>query len=168
MWTQSFPCGHGRPDPRPVAEPHREAVWALFLYGGGVIGASLEGLSSPAGPQTGNFAPMIPKGFAEIAATGDIAGDVGRWFRRRSTVARSERIQAPTLIVQGAIDTLFPLEDGFENFRNVLPQAHRPSWWPTATGTRSPDAPIPGVIRATPMDPRAGCRCGKFDRKHRA
>ncbi|HYY45308.1 MAG TPA: hypothetical protein VE975_09010 [Actinomycetota bacterium] len=127
--------------------------WALFLYGGGVIGASLEGLPSSAGPQTGNFAPMIHKGFAEIAATGDIAGDVGRWFRRRSTVARSERIQAPALIVQGAIDTHFPLEDGFENFRNVLSAGTPAKLIAYCNGHTVTGCPYPGGDSGYPNGP---------------
>ncbi len=94
-------------------------TWDLLLYGSGKATGTLLGLQSPAGPQTGSYAFQIDQAFAEATATGTVSDPIRRWFRRRSTTRWSDRIRTPTLILQGTIDTLFPLEDGFINYRRI-------------------------------------------------
>jgi ABC-2 type transport system ATP-binding protein len=95
-------------------------TWDLLLYGAGGATAATLGIWSPAGPQTGIFAPEIHMAFAQGAATGELDESLLDWFSMRSTTRRSGRIDAPTLIIQGTVDTLFPLNDGFENYRNLV------------------------------------------------
>ncbi|MGH2786903.1 MAG: alpha/beta fold hydrolase [Actinomycetota bacterium] len=94
--------------------------WDELLYAGGAVTATLEGADSPAGPQPGNYAPEIHIAHAQISSTGTISEDIRAWFAHKSTTVRSHRIEAPTLIIQGSIDTLFPLEDGFANYRKLV------------------------------------------------
>lgn len=94
-------------------------TWDELLYWAGLAGATAPGVSSPAGPQAGNYAEEIHMASAQMHATASISKDIRRWFAHKSTVVRSHMISAPTLIIQGTIDTLFPLEDAFANYRNL-------------------------------------------------
>ena len=95
-------------------------TWDLLLYGSGGATAATLGIWSPAGPQTGIFAKEIHMAFAQGIATGEMDQSLTDWFSMRSTTRRSGKIDAPTLIIQGSVDTLFPLNDAFENYRNLL------------------------------------------------
>ncbi len=94
-------------------------TWDTLLYGAGAAGAAAGGLDSPASPQTGVYAEQIHRGNVEINTTQQLSSEVSQWFAERSTTIRSGNITAPTLLVQGSIDTLFPLEDAFDNYANV-------------------------------------------------
>jgi ABC-2 type transport system ATP-binding protein len=94
-------------------------TWDLALYGSGLATGTALGLQSPAGPQTGSYPPQIHQAFVEATGTGTISPSIRDWFAFRSTTTRSADIRTPTLILQGTIDTLFPLEDGFDNYRNI-------------------------------------------------
>ncbi|MFN2526699.1 MAG: CocE/NonD family hydrolase [Actinomycetota bacterium] len=94
-------------------------MWDELLYGAGLAGAVPEGLGSPAGPQTGAYAREIHQAAAEVHATGSPSDASIEWFAHKSTTARSRRIEAPTLIIQGTVDTLFPLEEAFDNYLNL-------------------------------------------------
>lgn len=94
-------------------------TWDVALYGAGLATGTALGLQSPAGPQTGSFPPQIHQAFAEATATGNVSESIREWFAFRSTTTRSHRVRAPTLIIQGTIDTLFPLEDAFVNYRQI-------------------------------------------------
>jgi ABC-2 type transport system ATP-binding protein len=94
-------------------------TWDIALYGAGLATGTVLGLQSPAGPQTGAYPPEIHQAFVEATASGSISQPIRDWFAFRSTTVRSGQIRTPTLIVQGTIDTLFPLEDGFDNYRNL-------------------------------------------------
>ncbi len=94
-------------------------AWDELLYFAGAATATARGLQSPAGTQTGAYAKEIHLGHAQMVATGEQSSDITRWFAHRSTTQRSQRITTPTLIIQGSIDTLFPLQDAFDNYRRV-------------------------------------------------
>ena len=93
--------------------------WDQLLYGAGAVSATTEGIGSPAGPQTGNYAEEIHRAEAEGSATGTFPKDLIRWFYRKSTIIRAHRITVPTMVMQGTVDTLFPLEDGFDLRRKI-------------------------------------------------
>lgn len=93
--------------------------WGELLYHAGLAGASQDGLDSPAGPQAGEYAEQIHRGYQEIKTTGGISDEIEKWFRHKSTIVRSHKITAPTLIIQGSVDTLFPLEGAFRNYKNL-------------------------------------------------
>jgi ABC-2 type transport system ATP-binding protein len=94
-------------------------TWDVLLYGSGAATGAVNGLDSPAGPQTGIYAQQIHQAFAEGLATGDLSEQSRDWFTFRSTTTRSGDVQAPTLIIQGTVDTLFAIEDAFENYLNL-------------------------------------------------
>ncbi len=94
--------------------------WGELLYNFGLVGAKQDGLDSPAGPQTGDYAEEIHEGYRQTKASGRVDKDIGAWFRHKSTVVRSHKVDAPTLIIQGSVDTLFPLEDAFANYKNLV------------------------------------------------
>ncbi|MDQ4005551.1 MAG: CocE/NonD family hydrolase, partial [Actinomycetota bacterium] len=91
--------------------------WDTLLYGVGVASFPA-GVGSPAGPQTGIYAQQIHQAFAE-SVVGVLSDPIREWFAFRSTTARSADIETPTLIIQGSVDTLFPLEDMFRNYLNL-------------------------------------------------
>jgi ABC-2 type transport system ATP-binding protein len=93
--------------------------WEALLYGAGLATGTALGLQSPAGPQTGAYPREIHQGYAEVTATGTVSQPIRDWFAFRSTTARSADIRTPTLIIQGTIDVLFPLEDAFDNYLNI-------------------------------------------------
>jgi ABC-2 type transport system ATP-binding protein len=93
--------------------------WDILLYAAGGATAAANGLRSSAGPQTGIYAQQIHQAFLESQTTGVISEPIRQWFAFRSTTARSMDIETPTLIIQGTIDTLFPLEDAFRNYLNL-------------------------------------------------
>jgi ABC-2 type transport system ATP-binding protein len=94
-------------------------TWDALLYGAGFATGVANGLQSSAGPQTGAYPPQIHQGFAEIATTGTNSQPIVDWFSFRSTTTRSADIRTPTLIIQGTVDVLFPLEDAFNNYLNI-------------------------------------------------
>ncbi|HEX2029824.1 MAG TPA: CocE/NonD family hydrolase [Actinomycetota bacterium] len=94
-------------------------TWDVILYGAGLATGTALGVQSPAGPQAGAYPRQIHQAFAEAAATGEVSPEMLEWFDQRSTTRWSDQVRTPTLILQGTIDVLFPLQDGFENYRNV-------------------------------------------------
>ncbi len=94
-------------------------AWGEALYAGGLATALLYGLQSPAGPQLGAFPPQLHLAQAEMLAVGRLDPATEQWFTERSTTLHSGAVTAPTLLIQGSIDTLFPLEDAFDNYRNL-------------------------------------------------
>jgi ABC-2 type transport system ATP-binding protein len=125
--------------------------WDIALYSSGLATGTALGLQSPAGPQTGSYPPQIHQAFAEATAAGSISQPIRDWFAFRSTTGRSNQISTPTLIVQGTIDTLFPLEDAFDNYRNIL--GHAPVKLITyCSGHSLTGCPYPGGVGSLPED----------------
>jgi ABC-2 type transport system ATP-binding protein len=97
-----------------------KTAWDELLYVAGAATASTGGLDSPAGTQAGVYSREIHEAHAQILATGELSEHVRAWFAERSTTLHSGSITTPTLLVQGTIDTLFPLEDAFANYANLV------------------------------------------------
>lgn len=95
--------------------------WGNRLYRRGLVGARSDGLeeSNPAGPQEGDFAPEVHSAYVSLNATGRLPAELREWYWTRSTTVRSGEVDAPTLIIHGAIDTLFPLQGALANYRNI-------------------------------------------------
>lgn len=91
------------------------------------------------------FDPMVGAIESE-AATGALSGALVDWLGERSTLASAPAIRAPTLLLQGSMDTLFPLQDAFALFDAIR-----------ATGT-----PVKLIPHCVPHDvgeaPRRVCR----------
>jgi ABC-2 type transport system ATP-binding protein len=93
--------------------------WGSVLYGAGALTGTALGLDSPAGPQTGVYAPEIHRAYAEGLTLNDWTTATFQWFDARSPAHYLAGVQAPTLVVQGVVDTLFPLDEGIANFAAI-------------------------------------------------
>ncbi len=87
--------------------------WNSLLYSLGLSAATNGGLGGgPAGVQTGGLDPHISSAYESETATGVLSAADEKWFRDRGPGdATVRRIKAPTLLVGGTVDTLFPLDE---------------------------------------------------------
>ncbi len=105
--------------------------WAgLFFGSAGAAGnlLNLAGLggANPAGPasrrpdpQCGRFAPDVCAAYLDVATTGRAGPATLELLHRSSPAPLLARITAPTLLIQGQVDTLFPLSEGEANYRGI-------------------------------------------------
>ncbi|MFB9850889.1 alpha/beta fold hydrolase [Micromonospora andamanensis] len=70
-------------------------------------------------PSCGRFAADVCAAYLRIAATGRADQGAVDLLRRSSPAGVLDRITAPTLLVQGAADTLFPLAEADANARGI-------------------------------------------------
>ncbi|HEV2074908.1 MAG TPA: CocE/NonD family hydrolase, partial [Thermoleophilaceae bacterium] len=91
--------------------------WDLALVGLGIPTSVAEGVFSPAGVQTGHQSPEFYDAVVSGSSTGSFPPDIVDFFKHRGPDYLLDRIEAPTLIVQGTVDTLFTLEEAHRNFR---------------------------------------------------
>ena len=93
--------------------------WNDLLYSAGRTAAERGGLAGgPAGVQTGGLDPHITSAYESATRTGVLSDEDVAWFRRRGPGdAGIRRITAPTMIVSGTVDTLFPVDEGVRNYR---------------------------------------------------
>ena len=95
-----------------------KAGWAAILFGAGVPTTTLPGVVSPAGIQTGidRMAPQIRDTFEMGATSGTIDQETRDWYAAHGPDSLLDRINAPTLLIQGTVDTLFTLDEAHRNF----------------------------------------------------
>ena len=93
--------------------------WNSLLYSIGLANATSGGLGGgPAGVQTGGLDPHITSAYNSAIATGTLSAADEAWFRDRGPGDETIRkIKAPTLIVGGTVDTLFPLDEDVKVYR---------------------------------------------------
>ncbi|MGA5303392.1 alpha/beta fold hydrolase [Nucisporomicrobium flavum] len=93
--------------------------WAGLFFG--------NGSSSPVGgppraqgdPACGRFASDVCAAYLKMATTGAPDAATTALLRRSSPDTALARIKAPTLLIQGAVDTLFPLSEADANARGI-------------------------------------------------
>jgi ABC-2 type transport system ATP-binding protein len=117
----------------------RQADNAYLL---GMRGAVTGGLTTPTNPKTGVYAKELHVAWAEMNSGTGLSKASRAWLRLRSTTRVSSSITAPTLIIQGTVDTLVPLEDGFTNYVNVVGNG-TPAKLIAFCGGHSPVCPYP-------------------------
>jgi ABC-2 type transport system ATP-binding protein len=88
--------------------------WDTLLYGVGQT-ALTGGLSRG---ETGNYNPMIHESYSVVSATND-PSPYQAWYDERSPRHYNDAITAPTLVIQGTIDTLFSITEGVNNFLQI-------------------------------------------------
>jgi ABC-2 type transport system ATP-binding protein len=108
--------------------------WAGLFFGsgsaalgaGGDLSALLGGGGGPdnggdpqADPQCGRFAADVCAAYLDVATTGKATPETIALLRRSSPAAVAEKIKAPTLLIQGEADSLFPLSEGDANARAI-------------------------------------------------
>ncbi len=87
----------------------------LFPHGSPKVGR-IEGLTTGAERSGGRVDRRVAQAAAQASAEGTVDGRIVEWFGRRGPGDRVAKITAPTLIVQGTIDTLFPPSEAVANF----------------------------------------------------
>lgn len=65
----------------------------------------------------GHVDPHLTDAYDQSLATGTISAADLAWFAQRGPGGLVGRIRVPTLIVQGTVDNLFPLDEGVANYR---------------------------------------------------
>jgi ABC-2 type transport system ATP-binding protein len=70
-------------------------------------------------PACGRFAADICRAYLQIATTGRATDESVALLRRSSPAGVLDKIKAPTLLVQGEVDTLFPLSEADANARGI-------------------------------------------------
>jgi ABC-2 type transport system ATP-binding protein len=105
--------------------------WGSLLIALGVEGTLPGGLSSPAtaaGRQDPHFYSILANG----AASGTTTQSDLDWMAGHGPGDLVERIHVPTLIMQGTVDTLFPLDEGVTNFDDIGDNVWRTSTAPAS------------------------------------
>ncbi len=109
--------------------------WAGVFFGNGISaglgadapdgpGAAAPGAppgapSSENDPACGRFAADICTAYLELASTGRASEAVVERLRQSSPAGVLDKIKAPTLLIQGAADSLFPLAEADANARGI-------------------------------------------------
>ncbi|MEU4421169.1 alpha/beta fold hydrolase [Actinoplanes sp. NPDC024001] len=92
--------------------------WAGYFFGNGA--ASLLGGGPEAGsPACGRFAEDVCAAYLQMATTGIPDEKTLDLLRRSSPAGVLDRIKAPTLLIQGAVDSLFPLSEADANAKGI-------------------------------------------------
>jgi ABC-2 type transport system ATP-binding protein len=129
--ARSFlPDSSGRPPVDGVFK--REWAGLFFGYGsggpgaqtglGGVGSAGVDSgalLSRAADPSCGRFAEDLCRAYLRLATAGRATADEVALLRRSSPATVLDRITAPTLLLQGEADSLFPLSEADANARGI-------------------------------------------------
>ncbi|MTD57358.1 alpha/beta fold hydrolase [Amycolatopsis pithecellobii] len=87
--------------------------------GGGSGAAGAPAQLPPASSVCGRFTAQICQAYTELATTGRASAATVELLRRLSPASVTNRITAPTLLVQGEADTLFGLEQADANARQI-------------------------------------------------
>jgi len=98
--------------------------WAGLFFGNGAsAGASLGGPAAAAAgasdPACGRFAADVCAAYLSLATTGTPDAATLALLRRSSPATILDNIKAPALLIQGAVDTLFPLSEADANARGI-------------------------------------------------
>lgn len=100
--------------------------WVAILYGLGVSSGTIGGLdpACEGAPQGGALDPAIHAGVTEFVTTGRVSGETLAFFDGSSlgSYGRERPVRAPTLVLQGSVDTLFDLTDGYGIYQHVRAQ----------------------------------------------
>jgi ABC-2 type transport system ATP-binding protein len=91
-------------------------AWAGLFFGGSGGVARVPGRSDPA---CGRFAEDVCQAYLAVATTGRATPEQVALLRRSSPAGVLSRITAPTLLVQGQADSLFPLSEADANARGI-------------------------------------------------
>ena len=97
--------------PRPDQGVFKKLWAGIFFTGGGSVASG--------STACGRFLPSLCSMYQKVAETGRPTEDAVTTLRRSSPAAVADRIKAPTLLVQGQADSLFPLDQADANARAI-------------------------------------------------
>ncbi|MGH3714678.1 MAG: alpha/beta fold hydrolase [Micromonosporaceae bacterium] len=80
-------------------------------------------------PACGRFAPQVCQAYLQIATTGRATPEAIELFTASSPAGVLDKIKAPTLLVQGLADSLFPLAEADANARGITHAPVRVAWF---------------------------------------
>jgi ABC-2 type transport system ATP-binding protein len=126
---------------RPVAEGVFKRQWAGLFFGSGGSTSGLGGVGGLSGtantdgatagtsdllgalqsrdPQCGRFARDICEAYLSMASGERPSDEALALLRRSSPASVLDRVKAPTLLIQGQVDSLFPLTEADANARGI-------------------------------------------------
>jgi ABC-2 type transport system ATP-binding protein len=110
QWAGIFFGTGGRGDPSDLAD---------LLAGGVTLPIDIADRLAAADPECGRFARDICDAYLELASTGRASEATVALLRRHSPASFMDNIKAPTLLIQGQADSLFPLGEGVANYRGI-------------------------------------------------
>lgn len=116
------------------------------LYKGQIYESGWGDQLADLGANAGQLDPHITSARNSGSRTGTISDDDAAWFAERGPGDAVGRITAPTLIVQGTVDTLFSLDEAVTNHR-LLTEAGTPTAMLWFCGVTAPASPR----KATPL-----------------
>ncbi|GIG58639.1 ABC transporter ATP-binding protein [Longispora fulva] len=120
-----LPDGSGGPPENGVLKKG----WVGVLFGSG-SGFSLGGPVRATGdPQCGRFAADVCAAFLDTVTTGRATPDTVNLLRSVSPNAVAGQITAPTLLIQGMADSLFPLPEAEANAKAITSAPVRLAWF---------------------------------------
>jgi ABC-2 type transport system ATP-binding protein len=107
--------------PAEVAPANREGVfkqrWASLLFSNAAGRSDQTDQQQSRAQLCGRFDPVLCQGYLEAAETGEADAKLSTLLDESGLERIVPAIQAPTLIIQGEDDTLFPLDQADANFR---------------------------------------------------
>jgi ABC-2 type transport system ATP-binding protein len=101
--------------------------WAGVFFGSGsgsgdatsLTGGSAAAPSAATNPACGRFAADVCAAYLSMAGSGTPSADVVALLRKSSPETVLSKIKAPTLLIQGEVDSLFPLSEADANARGI-------------------------------------------------
>jgi ABC-2 type transport system ATP-binding protein len=121
------PVGGGSPEGAGVGDPGREDPGredpgredAVDPEGGPRVDAGPSTVDAASEASCGRFAIEICSAYLDVATDGRASPETIALLRRSSPAPTLSRIRAPTLLIQGQADSLFPLADAEANYRAI-------------------------------------------------
>jgi ABC-2 type transport system ATP-binding protein len=93
--------------------------WAGIFFGNAGAVPGRPGPQTTGDPACGRFAADVCAAYLSLATRGEPDAATLALLRRSSPAGVLGRIKAPTLLIQGEVDTLFPLSEGDANARGI-------------------------------------------------
>ena len=110
QWAGLF-FGAGGRDPSGIAD---------LLVGGITIPTDLaDRLAAATDPECGRFAREVCDAYLDLAASGRASEATVALLRRSSPASYLDGVTAPTLLIQGQADSLFPLSEAVANYNGI-------------------------------------------------
>lgn len=100
-------------------------MWAGLFFSRGNQGAGLQALVEQPKPlsaeeaRCGRFLPQVCDMYQQVAATGKATPEAVELLRQSSPISVQGKIKAPTLLIQGQRDSLFPLSHADANAKAI-------------------------------------------------